>query len=457
MNYMGIKEKFKQMAPTRIIIFSFILVILIGTAILSMPFSSKGEPIHVLDALFTATSATCVTGLSLFDTYNSFTFIGQFTILLLIQVGGLGLATFATAVTLFLRKKLGYKNLLIFSEISGKSSLDLTSLLKAIIIITFSCELIGASLLMIRFVPEYGALGAWASVFVAVSAFCNAGFDVLGFIPNNSSVSAFAGDPLVSFTICALIFMGSLGFLVIQDILITKCYSRLKRKTPARLSFHSQICLRVSVILILLGAVFIFILEFDNTMAHLNFFEKIIASIFQSVNTRTAGFASVNLSAENELTKVITIMLMFIGGSPGSTAGGIKITTFIVIVATISSTIRGREDVACLSHRFDKKIVYKAITIMFLGLAIIFIDTILLVYFNRTGSTLDALFESTSAFATVGLSTGVTSHLNLFSKIIIIITMFIGRVGPATFGIAIMIKPKKGGNMILPEGRMLIG
>ncbi len=457
MNYQNIKEKIKQMPPSRIIVLSFILVILLGTALLCLPFSTKSGYLNPLDALFTATSATCVTGLSLFDTYSSFTFFGQGVILLLIQIGGLGLATFATAATLFLRKKLGYKNLLVLSEMSGTNSLDMVSLLKAIMVITFSCEFIGSALLAIRFVPEYGALGLWSAVFVSVSAFCNAGFDILGFIPGNSSVTAFAGDQLVSFTISGLVFMGSLGFLVVQDIFVSKLQRLVKRKPVSKLTFYSQICLRISAILVGVGALLFFIFEYNNTLEGMNILDKITTSIFQSVNTRTAGFASVNIAEEYEITRILTMVLMFIGGSPGSTAGGIKITTFLVIMSTVVSTMRGKEDPMFLGHRFIKKTVFKAITIAFLSAVLIIIDVVIITYFNNPGESINVVFESVSAFGTVGLSAGVTSELNIVGKIVVIITMFIGRVGPASLGIAIMIKPKKNATSILPEAKMLIG
>ena len=452
-----LKSRIKKMPATRLIVISFVVVILAGTVLLSMPFSSTNGAISFIDAAFTATSATCVTGLSLFDTYSSFSIFGQAVILVLIQVGGLGFATFATAFTLLTRKKLGYRNLLIFGESAGTTGLDIVSLLRVVISVTFLCELIGSLILMIRLVPEYGSLGAWASIFASVSAFCNAGFDVFGFIEGNVSASTFISDPLVTLTISSLIFVGSLGFLVIQDIYVSKITSKIQKKSFVKLSYHSQICLRVSASLLLLGALGFFFFEYNNTLNGLNFFDKVFASIFQSVNTRTAGFASVDINSQHDITKVMTLILMFIGGSPGSTAGGIKVTTFIVIASTVASTMRGRQDVVFLAHRFDKKTVYRAITVAFLGLMVIFVDLLLITYFSPIGTILDTVFESISAFGTVGLSTGVTANLNPLGKIVMILTMFIGRVGPASLGIAILIKGKKKNESIYPEGRILIG
>ncbi len=452
-----IANRIKNATPVQIIVASFVLVILIGAVMLSMPFSSKAAPIPFLDAAFTATSATCVTGLSLFDTYQSFTIIGQITILVLIQVGGLGLATFVTAFTLLFRKKLGYKNLLLVSESSGSSTLDIKSLLTMIIRFTFICEIVGALLLMIRFIPMFGVEGIWPSVFVAVSAFCNAGFDILGFIPGNSSMTAFVNDPLVSLTVAGLIFTGSLGFLVVSDILSAKVLTRMKHKPVAKLNFHSQVCLRMAIILVAIGAVAFFAFEYNNTVSELNVGEKALASVFHSVNTRTAGFASVDMAQTADSTKLITTMLMFIGGSPGSTAGGIKVTTVLVLVAAVIATMKGRPDASLLNHRFDKRVVYKSLCVAFLGLGLILIETIIIMGSQHDSGTLNVLFEATSAFGTVGLSSGVTAKLDILGKIVVMITMFLGRVGPATFGIAILTRQKKGAETILPEGRMLVG
>lgn len=453
-----LKDRFKHMAPVRLIVFSFIGVILAGSILLALPLSVKeGNSVSFLDAAFTATSATCVTGLSLFDTYATFTVFGQAVLLLLIQIGGLGLATLVTGCTLLLRKKLGFKNLLIIGESSGSESLALVSLLKIILGMTFTCEAVGALLLMIRFVPSYGAQGAWAAVFVSVSAFCNAGFDILGFIPGNVSLSAFTADPLVCMTISALIFLGGLGFIVVNDIYICKVKSRFLLRKSVKLSFHSQVCLRVSLGLVAFGTLFFFLFEYSNTMEGMGFWEKVNTAVFQSVNTRTAGFASINVGEENEVTKMMTILLMFIGGCPGSTAGGIKVTTFIVLVATVASTFRGKEDAMFLGHRFEKKSVYKSLSIIVCSLLLIGLDLVLILFLNKPGGALDILFEAASAFGTVGLSAGLTPNLNALGKLLIMITMFVGRVGPASLGIAILMRGKKYMDSILPEGRMLIG
>ena len=452
-------QKFlRQSSPTRIIVVSFLCVILIGTVLLILPFSSRdGRFTNPVDALFTATSTTCVTGLAVYDTYGYWSPFGQAVLLLLIQCGGLGLSTFATAFTLLFRRKLGIRELSIVRESAGGSSLDVVTLLRVVVLFTLACEAIGAGLLMLRFVPLYGKLGVWASVFVSVSAFCNAGFDILSFIPGNASLTAFNGDPLVTLTISALIIIGSTGFVIFQDIYRKKLRPVLRRKPRERLTFHSQVCLRATLALLVIGTVLIFALEYNNTMRDLRFFEKLNAAFFQSVNTRTSGFFSVNIAAEKDLTKLVTLILMFIGGCPGSTAGGVKVTTVVVLFAAVKSTLMGEEDTILLRHRFDKSMVSKSLTVVTLGLFIIAIDTAVLMGLHGSVDIMDALIETVSAFATVGLSASVTPTLGVITKLVLTVTMFIGRVGPVSLGLAILMRQSKKSGVILPEGRMLIG
>lgn len=450
-------ERVKSAPPVRIIVTSFLLLILIGTGLLMAPFSSHTGATDPLTALFTATSATCVTGLSVVDTTAHWTVFGQAVILVLIQMGGLGLSTFAIGFTLLVRRKLGIRELLLASESSGGSTIDAVSLMKLMLGFTFGCEALGAGLLMLRLVPMLGTAGIWPSVFVAVSAYCNAGFDILGFIPGNSSLTAFAGDPLVSLTVSGLIIVGGLGFVVVQDIYQCKIASRFRGKEPVRLRFYSQICLRVTAILLALGTLAFFLLEYGNTMAGLNFFEKLNAAFFQSANTRTAGFASVNIANERDFTKVFTCILMFIGGCPGSTAGGIKVSTFVVLTVTVISTMRGREEPVILKHRFPSGMIHKSLTVAILGLLLVFVDAGIISNLNPPIPFMDCLFEAASAFGTVGLSANVTPRLEPISRLLLCLTMFIGRVGPVSFGLSIMMRRRGEGGAILPEGRMLIG
>lgn len=454
----GSRSIIKSISPTRLIVGSFAVLILLGTVLLTLPVSSRsGSFTDPVNALFTATSSTCVTGLSVYDTYSHWSYFGQAVILLLIQCGGLGIATFATGFSLLLRRRIGIRELVLARESAGGSDLDMATLLRVILGFTLAFELIGAGLLMIRFVPVYGGLGAWASVFVSVSAFCNAGFDILSFIPGNSSLTAFNADPLVTLTISGLIITGSMGFVIYNDIYVSKIRARFRRERPERLTFHTQVCLRTSALLLVIGTLLILLFEYNNTLAGMSFFEKLNAAFFQSTNTRTAGFASVDISAETDAGKLVTIVLMFIGGCPGSTAGGIKVTTLIVLLAAVRSTLRGDEETTILRHRFDPNMVNKSLTVAALGLAIVALDTGLVAAMQSGISGIDGIFESVSAFATVGLTAGVTAAMGVAEKLGFALTMFIGRVGPVSLGIAILMRGKKKTGSVLPEGRMLIG
>lgn len=452
------KNPRKATPPVRLIVASFALVILLGTLLLTLPVSSAAHRFtSPLDALFTATSSTCVTGLSVVDTTTHWSTFGHAVILVLIQIGGLGLSTFAIGFSLLVRRRLGIRELVLAKEASGGDMQEIVPLLKLMLGFTFLCEALGAGLLMLRFVPAYGTGGIWPSVFVAVSAYCNAGFDILGFVPGNSSLTAFAGDPLVSLTISLLIATGGLGFVVVQDIYRCKLYPTFHRKNRERLNFHSQVCLRGTLILLGAGTLIFFICEFNNTMAHLNFFEKLVAAIFQSANTRTAGFASVDIAGMKDITKAASVGLMFIGGCPGSTAGGVKVTTMVVLAATLLCTIRGREEAVVLGHRFPTGLVFKSMTVVAFGMAITLIDAGIIGALNPQVPFIDVLYEAASAFGTAGLSASLTPQLDTISHLILCVTMFIGRVGPLSFGLSILMKAKKPNGSILPEGRMLIG
>lgn len=459
-----LKEKKKARAarratpPVRLIVGSFVLVILLSTLLLTLPVSSsKGAFSGPLDALFTATSATCVTGLSVVDTTSHWSTFGHAVILVLIQVGGLGLSTLAIGFSLLVRKRLGIRELVLARESSGGDMPEIVPLLKLMLGFTFLCEALGAGLLMLRFVPAYGVQGVWPSVFVAVSAYCNAGFDILGFVPGNSSLTAFAGDPLVSLTICALIAIGGLGFVVVQDIYRCKIAPTFRRRDRERLNFHTQVCLRGTLALLLGGALVFFLCEYNHTMQGLGFFEKLVAALFQSTNTRTAGFASIDIQGMQDVTKAVSCALMFIGGCPGSTAGGVKVTTLVVLAVTILCTLRGKEEVVLLKHRFATGVVYKALTVAAIGGAVVMADAGIISVLNPQAPFIDVLYEAASAFGTAGLSCSLTPRLDAVSRLLLCVTMFIGRVGPLSFGLSILMRQKKGSGSILPEGRMLIG
>lgn len=456
----GLIKKIKTFAPVRLIVSSFVLIIIIGTILLMLPVSARnGRATPFIDALFTSVSATCVTGLVVFDTWTHWNEFGQAVILLLIQVGGLGVITITTGFTLLVRRRLGLRDVQLAMENTSGNTLNIYHLVRTILAFTLSCEFVGALLLSIRFVPQFGSYGVWIAVFEAVSAYCNAGFDILGFRWKDGSLIGYTGDPLVSLVIAALIITGGLGFIVITDVFNAKLKTRFEKKKPTHLSLHSTIVLLVSAVLLVLGTVLFLIMEYSNTLDGLNFLEKLNASFFQSASMRTAGFASVNVGAEHDITKVMTILLMFIGASPASTGGGIKTTTFVVLAATVISVIRGHEDTIILKRRIDKSVVYRALAIVTVAmLVVVFSTSVILLSSEDQIGAIDALFESVSAFGTVGLTTGITQILSPISKICLCLTMFIGRVGPVSLGLAIA--GKKNSRKVAavrPEGKVIVG
>jgi len=440
----------KTISPTRIIVSSFAMIILTGALLLALPAASNnGKSIGFLDALFTATSATCVTGLVVADTLTQWTLFGQIVILMLIQVGGLGIVTLATFFSVLLGRKISMKGKILAAEsVSDYSFADVVRLIKSIIGITVSVELIGAILLSISFIPRYGPRGIYLSIFHAVSAFCNAGFDLIG---EYRSLTPFTGDPIIVYTIAFLIITGGLGFIVWKDLADYR-----KTKT---LFLHTKLVLIISGSLILFGALFFFFSEYSNpsTMGPLNLFERINAAFFHSVTCRTAGFNTLPLDEMSELSQVMTIFLMFIGAAPGSTGGGIKVTTFGILVMAIFSNIIGNEETVVLKRRVSQVVVSKALAIVGLSMLIIFLMSSIIVSVEKTNY-INVLYEVTSAFGTVGLSTGITPHLHEISKVLLIFTMFLGRVGPLTFAVAIAMREKKKlQNAVFPEGKIMVG
>lgn len=452
--------RIKETPPVRLIVISFLAVITLGGLLLWLPVSSRSLTFtHPIDAFFVSASATCVTGLVPFDTWTHWNPFGQAVILCLIQIGGLGLASITTGFAVLLRKKLGLRELWLASESANGNSLNVRLLLGIILRFTLVCEGIGALLLMIRLVPEYGAFGVWASVFTSVSAFCNAGFDIFGIKTPDMSLIPYVGDPLVSLTIAFLIIVGGIGFVVVSDVYYNQLRPRLLRQQGMthKLSFHSQVCLIFTGILILFGTIVLFCSEFNSTMKDMPFLTRLNASFFQSVSARTAGFASVNIADEHDFSKIITIILMFIGACPGSTGGGIKVTTLVVLVCTVFSVFHGYEEAVFRRRRISREVVYKSLAIMLSAFALVLIVTGVILTFNEELSGVDALFESVSAFATVGLSASVTPTLDYFSKVLLGFLMFVGRVGPVSLALAISIRGGKHKGSVLPEGKLIVG
>ena len=449
-------RRLSQIQPIKLITLSFLVIIIAGTILLLLPISTReGQSTSLLDALFTSTSATCVTGLVIVDTYLHWTAFGQAVILLLIQFGGLGLVTLTVFITLALRKKLGFRDLQLSREYIGADGLmDVPKILRMIVTATLALELLGACILAIRFIPLYGLSGIWISIFLSVSAYCNAGFDILGREGEFVNLTNYVDDPLVIITISMLILLGGIGFLVFNDILTYK-----KNK---RLMLHTKLVLIVTALIVVIGTILFMIAEYNNkeTIGNQGFFGKLLASFFQIATARTAGFNSVNLDACYDPTKLLMCAVMFIGASSGSTGGGIKTTTFAVLVITVISVLRGRQDAVVLKKRVDKSVVYKAFTITVLSLLVVII-TFLIIYLttNIDGiTTIDCLFESISAFSTCGLSCSATIHLGVWSRIALIITMFIGRVGPVSLVYTLTTNSdNEKSTKVLPEGKIIVG
>lgn len=444
--------------PARIITLGFAAAILIGTFLLMLPFSSRsGLPTPFNDALFTATSATCVTGLTVFDTYSHFSIIGQIIILFLIQMGGLGIVTLTTFFNMAIGKKLGLKNMQLAKEsISSDNMVDASKLINMVIKLTFLFEFIGAIILCISFVPKFGSSGIFMAIFTSISAYCNAGFDIFGFLAPSSSLTYFYSDPIVLYTVMCLIVSGGLGFLVWFDL-----YNYKKNK---KLLLHTKIVLIVTCVLIVLGTIIFMILEWNNskTIGNMNFPQKINNSLFQSITTRTAGFNTIDISSLTDISKIFSILLMFIGVAPGSTGGGIKITTFALLIMTVISVAKGKSDTEIMGRKVNQSTIYKALTVSFIGFVCVFLTTAI-IYFTGTSlalfSGIDALFESVSAFATVGLSTGITGVANVYSKVLLIFVMFLGRVGPVSIALSLAVRynQHKNKHKIIPEGKVMVG
>ncbi len=453
-----IKKKLKEMNPVRTIVLSFLGVIFFGTLFLILPFSSKDlvfTPFQ--DAFFTATSATCVTGLVVVDTYAYWSLFGQIIILLMIQIGGLGLLTFVTLFNFAIRKKLGLRKMQLAADsINSDTFSDSRSVLRTVIRFSLTTELIGALILMTVFIPDFGlSQGLFASIFIAISAFCNAGFDVLGITTPYASLTEYYSNPIVLITVMGLIICGGLGFLVWHDL---KNYTKTKR-----LELHTKVVLLTTSALILIGTIIFLITEWSNTatLYEMSFGEKLLNSAFQSVTCRTAGFNAIDTANMTYASKIASIFLMFIGAAPGSTGGGIKITTFTVIVAVVISVLKGRDDTVLLGRKIDKNVVFKSLTIVILSILFIFICSVsvsLVISQNPNFTQLDMTFESVSAFATVGLSSGITAMFDTFSKIVFSILMFFGRVGPISFILSMSLNSiDKAKNQIIPDGKIMVG
>ncbi|WP_058484863.1 TrkH family potassium uptake protein [Defluviitalea phaphyphila] len=451
-----------QLAPAQILVIGFLFLILIGTVLLSLPISSNsGTSTNILDSLFTATSAVCVTGLSVVNTMEHWSLFGKIVIICLIQIGGLGFMTLVTSLFVFLGRKITLRERLIMQESLNQYSLQgIVRLTKNVIKGTFIIEGIGAFLLSIKFIPQYGfSKGIFMGIFHSISAFCNAGFDIIG----GNSFSPYRGDILVNFTLMVLIILGGLGFSVWIDFGVNYIKKRKKGfswiKLFKKLTLHTKLVFVITTLLIIIPFIFFFIVEYNNveTLGHMNFKDKILGALFQSITTRTAGFNTIPLDKLTDASKFMTIILMFIGGSPAGTAGGIKTVTIGVIFLTVRSVIKGKNHTEIFNRRIPHELVQRALTVIIIGLGVV-IGVTMILSLSESFTFMETFFETVSAFGTTGLTLGITSKLTDFGKIIIAITMFIGRLGPVTVAIALSIKQNKNKATIkYPEEKVLVG
>ncbi len=445
------------LSTTQIILLSFLSTILVGSALLALPISSKsGVAVPYLDALFTATTSTCVTGLVTLPTVSTWSVFGQIVILLLIQVGGLGIITIMSGLMLLLNRKMGIGDRLLIQDAFNLNTMaGLTEFVKKVLLGTLIIEGIGAALYMLVFIPEFGAKGIWISIFNSVSAFCNAGIDIIA----ENSLCNYAVNPLINAVTAALIILGGLGYIVWWDVLrVIKGRSSRNRKIFRHLTLHSKIAITVTGGLILVGAILIFIFEYNNplTIGEMSLFNKIQASFFQSITTRTAGFATVPQENLTSPSVTVSIILMLIGGSPVGTAGGIKTVTIAVIFCSAFATIRNKNSATLFGRRISEGSVKKAVAVVVMFIAICTISGILLMA-TGNASAIDAVYEAVSATATVGLSRNLTATLNTFGKLIIIVTMYFGRVGPISLAVALGSKNESQNVISEPTEEISIG
>lgn len=430
----------------------FALIILLGSLLLSLPCASQtGQSIGWFDALFTSTSAVCVTGLIVRDTATTFTLFGQIVLMCLIEVGGLGFMTFATMVFRLIGRSISLKERMLIRESmneSGTGGMD--ALIRWVARSAFTVQAAGALVLAVRFVPMYGGVrGAYYALFHSVSAFCNAGFDLFG---NYSSLTGFRADVLVNITVMALVVIGGMGFGVLRDI------SSVRRRGYLRL--QTRIVLAAYGTLLAFGFVFVLAAEWNNpaTLGGLPFGEKLLAALFQSVTLRTAGFNTINQQALHPATKLVSAALMLIGASPASTGGGVKVTTVAVIFLVVRMTVRGDSSIVVFRRGISGATVRRALAVLLIAMSIAAVDIILISLMQPELDFMDVVMECSSAMGTVGVSAFGSSMLNSISRILIILTMYLGRIGPLTMALVLAHRQGKIHPQIdYPEGQIMIG
>lgn len=439
---------------------SFILTSLLGTFLLALPQASRQEPLSLIEALFTAVSAVCVTGLVVVDTGSRFTPFGQAVILSLIQAGGLGIMSFSVIFLTALGRRLSFRNRFALRQsLAPTFSGEVGRLVRSVFIYTFVIEALGALLLFIYWRASFPfPMSLWYAIFHSVSAFSNAGFSFF-----STSFVSYRGDIYFNLVITSLVLAGGIGFVVLVDIK-DFAVSRLLRQRAKRLSFHSKVVLSTTALLILVALVGFFLLEVNNSLAGLPVKEKILAAYFQAVTPRTAGFNTVSFSSVSPATLFFTIMLMFVGASPGSTGGGIKTSTTAIIVAAAFNWFRGRPTVHMFHRTVPPEIVNRAMSIAAANLVLVSLITFVLVVVELGGVALGQgergfiqfFFEAASGLGTVGLSTGITTGLSGLGKLVLVATMLVGRVGPLTIAIALATRESRAA-LIYAEERIMVG
>lgn len=446
----------RKLTPTQVLALGFPLIMLIGALLLMLPVSSAaGESTSFLTAAFTSVSATCVTGLVVVDTGTYWSTFGHFVILLLVQVGGLGFMSIAVMLSMLIRRRVTPRERMLIAQSYGLDSVEnMTALVKRVILGTLLFEGAGTVLLATQFIPLFGwGRGLWYGIFHSVTAFCNAGFDLLGsYSGEYTSLSAFAGNPVVCLTIILLVFLGGIGFLVWTDFLH---FFRQRR----RFSVYTKFVLILSAVLLFGGALLFLVFEWDNsaTLGRLSFREKLLTAFFQSMTLRTAGFATVDNALLTAPSKLLGVLLMMVGGASGSTAGGVKIVTVGIVVLTVVRTLTGHREINLFGRRITAEQFMRAAVLLFIQFTVIFVGTVIFIA-HGGADPMAALYEITSAAGTVGISFGLTPSLGVVEKLVLMVLMYFGRVGILTVTYAVSLGQSREKDCITyPDANLLIG
>lgn len=445
------KQPKARKSTTRLIAFGFAMIILTGTLLLTLPFANKSGHGNMLNSLFTATSATCVTGLVVADTYQNWTTFGQLVILCMIQVGGLGFMTIGAYISVILKKRIGLQEREQLQEsVNTLEIAGVVRLVKKIVQGALCIELLGAVLLSFRFIPRFGVVkGIYYSLFHAVSAFCNGGFDLMGTEEAYSSLVAYEGDILVNLVIVALILVGGIGFIVWDDVARNKWHFK-------RYLLHSKIVLTVTFLLTLIGTVLFLLTENNAAFAGMSPLEKVLGALFSAVTPRTAGFNSVDTAALSNSGKLITMVMMFVGGSPGSTAGGVKTTSVIVLLFYAGAMVLNKEDINLFGRRLTDEVVKKANAVVIINATLTIVATVIIMALQPLLNFEDVLFEVLSAIGTVGMTVGITRDLDIIARVILIVLMYCGRLGSLSFAL-VFAQKNTSAPMRQPQEKIIVG